>query len=400
MRGVVRETAYPLRCSECALEIASEHVLTTPRLGWRLPGVALLLFTAAYLTAIWPEIRQVGWTRLVPSTILVLQPMDVAEWTDDRLGPYRNLARPLSPPDALVARLSMGRLWTWQEWLLFKRVERYCRAREDYGITPAHYDIAARLSATPADAPDEETLEGRLARFAESTGVAFKIDGESLEDIEWYNQDLAQPVLSSETVAGALDLLFDPSVWGIGPFWDITPDGIVVVADTRAASTTRTRLYDVSLLVPDSSGLAGVESLAALEDLVLATIEPENWTANGGTVNTLFGIADHLVVVATTRVHLQIEHLLDNLAVALAAESESVPPYHLVDPRTLTVRSDYALWLLDYVRIQQTISAEMLRSAGPTFSGGVTAEELDACGRAAFGLLDRIRKPSTTPPGS
>ena len=101
--GVVRETAYPLRCSECALEIASEHVLTTPRLGWRLPGVALLLFTVAYCPAIWPEIRQDGWTRLVPSTVLVLQPMDVTAWTDVRLGPYRPLVRPLSPPDALVA---------------------------------------------------------------------------------------------------------------------------------------------------------------------------------------------------------------------------------------------------------------------------------------------------------
>ena len=89
--------------------------------------------------------------------------------------------------------------------------------------------------------------------------------------------------------------------------------------------------------------------------------------------------------------HFQIEHLLDNLAAAIEAELDPVPPYRLVAPRQLTVRTEYALGLLDHVRIERTISTQTLRAAGPTFSDGVTAEELNACDRAAFGLLDRHR---------
>ncbi len=390
LRGIVQDKAYPWQCSECALDITSEHVLTTPRRGRRLPGIALLLFTAAYLTVIWPEVQRDGWTRLVPSTVLVLQPMDVTAWTDARLGPFRSLVRPLSLPDTLVARLYRGDLWSWQEWLLFKRIERSCRARENYGITPAQYDIAVSLFTTPADAPDEETRAGRLARFAESTGVDFVIDAQSLAADYWHGHDLVLPARINATVAGAMDRLVDRDEWVVSACWDITPDGVVVLGSSNVASTTRMRLYDVSLLVPDSSGLAGVESLTALEDLILETIEPDYWIANGGTANALFGIADHLVVVARARVHFRIELLLDNLAVATEAEFDPVPPYRLIGPRPLTVTSEYTLGLLDYVRIERTISTATLRAAGPTFSDGVTAEELNACDRAAFGLFDRL----------
>ena len=392
LRGIVHDRTYPLQCSECALDILSEHELTTPRRGWKLTGIALLLFTVAYLTVIWPEVQRDGWTRLVPSTVLVLQPMDVTAWTDVRLGnPYRPPVRPLSPPDALVARLYRGGLWRWQEWLLFKRIERSCRARDNYGITPAQYDMAVTLFTTPADAPDEETLAERMARFAESTGVAFVIDAESLAVDDWHGRDLVQPAPINATVADAMDRLFARYEWAADTCWDITPDGVVVVGYSNAASTTRTRLYDVSLLVGESFGLARLEFLTALEDLVLETIEPDHWVVNGGTSNTLFGIGDHLVVVARARVHFQIERLLDNLAAANEAELDPVPPYRLVAPRQLTVRSEYALGLLDYVRIERTISTQTLRAAGPTFSDGVTAEELNACDRAAFGLLDRLR---------
>jgi len=392
LRGIVQERSYPLQCSECALDIGSEYVLTTPRLGWRLPGVALLLLAAAYLTAIWPEVRFDGWTRLVPSTVLVLQPMDVAAWTDARMGPWSRLARPLSTPDALASRLSKGNLWPWQEWLLFKRIERSCRARNNYGVTPAQYDMSERLLTTPAVAPDEESLARRLARFAESTGVAFMIDWESFEAYDWQGRDLlVEPVRINATVAGAMDRLLDRDGSVIGMCWDITPDGVVVIDDADVGSTTRTRLYDVSLLVEESFGLAGREWMTVLQDLVLETIEPDDWTANGGPVNGLFGIGDHLIVIATARMHFQVEDLLDNLTNAIAATLESVPPYRLEGSRPLLVRSEYVIGMLDYLRIERTISRQTLRSAGPTFSDGVTAEELEACDRAAFGLLDRLR---------
>ena len=108
LRGIVQEKAYPLRCSECALDIGSEHLLTAPRRGWRLPGVALLLFTAAYLTTIWPEVQRDGWTRLVPSTVLVLQPIDVATWPPARRRPVTFPVTPLSPLEALAGGCTSG----------------------------------------------------------------------------------------------------------------------------------------------------------------------------------------------------------------------------------------------------------------------------------------------------
>ena len=390
LRGIVQDRTYPLQCSECALDINSEHELTTPRRGRKITGIALLLFTLAYLTFIWPEVQRDGWTRLVPSTVLVLQPMDVKAWTNARLV-YRPPVQPLSPPDALAARLYGGRLWQWHEWVLFKRIERSCRARDNYGITSGQYDIAVSLFTTPADAPDQETLAERMARFAESTGVAFVIDARSLAVDGWHGDDFVQPAPIDATVAGAMDRLFDRGSWFAGTGWDITPDGVVVAGITNAASTTRTRLYDVSLLVDESSGRTAMESMTGLEELVLETIEPDYWIVHGGTANTLFGVGGHLVVVATARVHFQIELLLEDLAAAIEAEFDPVPPYSLVAARQLTVRSEYTLGVLDYVRIERAISTETLRVAGPSFSDGVTAEELDACNRAAFGLLDRLR---------
>ncbi len=389
LRGIVREAAYPLRCSECALDIGSEHVLTTPRRGWRLPGVALLLFIAAYLTTIWPEVQRDGWTRLVPSTVLVLQPMDVATWPPARRRWMSFRVTRRSPPEALARRLYLGSLWPWQEWLLFKRIERSYRARDNYGITPAQYDMAVRLYTTPADAPDDETFAGRLACLADSTGIDFLIDWESLKADGWRGDDLVQPFQVRTTVADELDrLLYSGSTYEAA-YWDITPDGVLVADKSRAASTRRARLYDVSLLVNDSFG--EVE----LAHLVEGVINPRDWASRGGSVNALFGIADHLVVLATTRVHFQVEHLLDNLTDAPAATPRSVRPHPpLSNPRAFPVKSEYALGILDYLRIERTISIEALRAAGPTLDDGVTAEELDACDRAAFGLLDRLRRRS------
>lgn len=387
LRGIVQEKAYPLRCSECALDIGSEHLLTAPRRGWRLPGVALLLFTAAYLTTIWPEVQRDGWTRLVPSTVLVLQPIDVATWPPARRRPVTFPVTPLSPLEALARRLYLGRLWSWQEWVLFKRVESSCRARDDYGITPAQYDMAVSLYTTPADAPDAETFAGHLASLADSTGVDFLIDWEILEANGWRGDDLVQPVQIRTTVADELDrLLYSGSTYET-VYWDITPDGVVVTDKSRAAVTRRARLYDVSLLVNDSF------SEAELADLVTGTINPRDWTSFGGSVNSLFGIANRLVVLAPTRVHFQVENLLNDLADAATAMPGSVRPHRpLNNPRAFTVKSEYALGMLDYLRIERTISREALRAAGPTLDDGVTAEELDACDRAAFGLLDRFRR--------
>ena len=330
--------------------------------------------------------------RLVPSTVLVLQPMDVDAWTDAQLGLSKS---PMIPPvlqKELSRRLNGGEVWSWQEWILFKRVERACRARADYGITALQYDMAVRLEKTRVNAGEEETRAQRLVRLAASADVPFLVDWESLSADGWREDDLVQATEINGTVAHALEQLCDSESWGSNAWWDITPEGVVVAGRSREASTSRARIYDVSAFSCDS------DDSSQLIDLIGEIIEPGDWINNGGTVNAAFKVSDHLVVVATTRVHFEIERLLDNLRDAVSAEPPLIRPHRpLGNPRAFRIESEYVTGLLDHLRLARSIPVESLRSAGPILDYGVTEDELNACDRGAFGLLDTLRRSSSQP---
>ena len=385
LRGVAEDASYPLRCAECGHDVAPGKLLTKPRRTRRLLAIALLVLVSAHVAASWPEVRRDGWVHFVPSTVLVLQPMDVGAWTEAQWDELAASA-PI-PGKELTRRLNEAKLWSWQEWILLKRVERACGARDDYGITSAQYDMAVRLHTTPANARDEQAVALRLALLADSAGFPFLVDWTSLRADEWSEDELVQPAETSTTVAGAIEQLFYPVSWKRG-FWDITPEGVVVVGRSQQASTVRTRIYDVSDLKRTES--PGSHDLI---DLIQGTIAPNDWVGNRGSVNAIFKVSDHFVILATTRVHFEIEHLLDNLWDAVATGLPLIrQPVLAENPRAFTIRSEYATGLLDYLRVARTISIESLRAAGPTLDDGVTEQELDACDRAAFGLLDRLRR--------
>lgn len=303
LRGVARDPVFPFRCAECGLEIESERPLTKTRRGWKLLGIAVLVFAAAHFTALWPQVKREGWMRIVPATVLVLQPMDVAQWTKAR-------ARWRYRTGELNRRLNDGELWSWQEWILFKRVEHACRARDDYGITPLQYKMAVKLHTTPARARDEETLARRLARLSASVDVPFVIDWASLSQDGFREDELVRPAPTDATAADALEELF---TWPYELWWNITPEGVVVAGRSQAGSTARVRIYEVSDFRDESS----VDELIDLMHM----IEPESWVDFGGTANAGFGISDHLVIIAPARVHFEIEDLLENLRQAGAAEA-------------------------------------------------------------------------------
>ncbi len=386
LRGVA-VASYPLRCAECGQDVAPGELLTRPRRTWRLLAIASLVLLSAHVTASWPEVRRDGWVHFVPSTVLVLQPMDVGAWTEAQWRQGKNPVTSTIPGKELSRRLYGRELWSWQEWILLKRVERACGARDDYGITAAQYDMAVRLHTTPAKARDEQTVTMRLTLLSDSASVSFLVDWTSLRADEWSEDELVQPAETSATVAGAIEQLFYPVSWKRG-FWDITPEGVVVVGRSQQASTVRTRIYDVSELKRTES-----PGSCDLIDLIQGIIATDDWVGNRGSVNAIFKVSDHLVILATTRVHFEIEHLLDNLQDAVAAGPPLIrQPVLMENPRAFTIRSEYATGLLDYLRVARTISIESLRAAGPTLDDSVTEEELDACDRAAFGLLDRLRR--------
>ncbi len=206
--------------------------------------------------------------------------MDVGTWTEAQWGRNRPPQPAAIPGKELTRRLNNAKLWSWQEWILLKRVERACAAR--------------------------------------------------------------------------------------------------VLADSA-------RIYDVSDL-PDNA----IRYLDLIR-LITSDIAPGDWVDHGGSVNAVFAVSNHLVILATTLAHFEIEQLLDNLRDAVAAPLIQ-RPLLFDNPRALTIKSPYATGLLDYLRAQRTISTESLRAAGPSFADGVTEQELDACDRAAFGLLDRMRR--------
>jgi hypothetical protein len=359
LRGVANEAAFPFRCAECGLEINSQRQLTKTRRGKRLLAIAVVLFAAAHYTALGPEVKRHGWVRLVPATALVLQPMDVAGWTTSHVRdrPLRRLQREMS------RRLKAEDLWWWQEWMLAKRVEHACSGQEDYGITPAQYDMAVRLHTTPARAWDEETRASRLTHLAATVDVPFVIDWESLSRDRWRQGEVMQPARMHATAADVLEELlswrwpYDCPFW-----WDITPEGVVVAGRSRAGSTTRTRIYEVSDVRDDLDRFE-------LIDLIIELIEPECWLLHGGSVGTIFPISDCLVIIATTRVHFEIEDLLDDLREATAPEATMPAHPSGWNGRAFTIACDRPTGMLDHLRGLRVAASEWRPPAGPAAPG-------------------------------
>jgi hypothetical protein len=176
LRGVVEKTGYPLTCSECAQEIGSQRFLRRTRVAWRLVGVACLIIVAAHLTARGPDIVHRRWIRVVPTTAMVLLPMNVTEWTLTQLNLSAAPVERRVWHEELTRRLAGGRVWAWQERILFKRVEWVCKARPDYGITPSQYEMAGRMKTMRADADHDDEFGRRLIRLAESADVPLHVE--------------------------------------------------------------------------------------------------------------------------------------------------------------------------------------------------------------------------------
>ncbi len=284
LRGTFERSGFPLRCSECALDIASEQGLIKPFPVRWLIGLAVLLFVAAHVTALWPQVRRHGWARLVPTTVLVVRPMNVTAWTDRQLR-----ADPVGIGE-LARRFNEGELWAWQERLLFKRIEVSCNAQD--------------------------------------AGAA-----------EW-------------------------------------PE-----------ASTRVRIHHVAPLAHDE-----VE-LYDMIDLFGGLIGPA-WLDEGGNVTGGFAISGHFVVGGTTRFHAEIEELLSVLRDPRVIEPPWPRPYRPPEnPRAIQIFGEYPTGFLANLRAARAVSIEALRCAGPNLDDRVTEEELNACGRAGFGLLDELRSP-------
>lgn len=104
------------RCPECGHVPRSARDLRRTRRSWRAFVLAVLCFALAWSAVIW---RRTGrLTSLIPSTALVVMPMDAYDWYESV-----HTSAPLGPAqDELARRAESGELWTWQERILVERI--------------------------------------------------------------------------------------------------------------------------------------------------------------------------------------------------------------------------------------------------------------------------------------
>jgi hypothetical protein len=106
-----------------------------------------------------------------------------------------------------------------------------------------------------------------------------------------------------------------------------------------AESKLTTRLYDVTpILSIQRLGRKSTVSFHALTETIYTAVRPDSWEMLGGQSTITSSIINNrclLVVSAPTLVHMDVQHLLDQLAIAgrLPVTRSQVPTYHAA-PRT------------------------------------------------------------------
>ena len=69
-----------------------------------------------------------------------------------------------------------------------------------------------------------------------------------------------------------------------------------------------------------------------------------------------------------------------------------MPSYAGIENPRVVTEGGCPTGMLDDLRFVRSIPMEAIRRAGPSFDDGVTEQELDACNRGAFGVLDMVRE--------
>ena len=153
------------RCPECGREARRERAFFRTRRRWRRAALGVPMLALAYLSFKVPELRNGGWTALVPSTALILvapatnpsagMPVQTAGLPAipaiaSRLGVAPAPAQPPTIGESLEAaawgRISRGRMWRWQSQYF---IGRYLRASDtdlaDWVNLPVHWIAGERV---------------------------------------------------------------------------------------------------------------------------------------------------------------------------------------------------------------------------------------------------------------
>lgn len=324
MGDVPAEDGGGRRCPECGSVARRERSLKRTRRRWRWALAGCLVLLGAEFCRVTPRAMREGWLSVVPTTVLLLAPVDV-------VGPGLDSRYPPEPkrPEWLQAmheelddRLGESPLAGWQDGILGWRVRRAARRLGDESVPAEAQELFERLHGARVELTEASVSLGGLAQAIETqTGIPCRVVGEAA----------AAPQISLGagrwTALGLLDAI-ENSWDGFQrqDMWTIEGDGVVLATEGdlyELPGEWRVACYDLgrgaewsdrrlgwNCWGPSSPGLVLVDdSYLDLADAIEYVVSPELWVSGGGRAS-LRRIGRWIVVRAPASVHVRVEAFL------------------------------------------------------------------------------------------
>lgn len=176
----------------------------------------------------------------------------------------------------------------------------------------------------------ELTILDHLNRYADASGLALEIDRAALGSFatDWHEQSIfyTESHRGSVTLAETLDSMMNRADYGLwatgggkGRFVAVALDGKLVVTTALGLDlrTTERRVYPLARFAENAPDpVQGTHAQVMYDRLMQAVsqhVSPMDWQDNGGDLATATVLGSSLIVTAPTRIHEQIDALLDDL---------------------------------------------------------------------------------------
>lgn len=335
-------------CPECGRSCKDHASLHRTRRHWRRALLAAVPLLGAWLSSsMGAGVREKGWPRLVPTTILcALPPFDEFEWARLYLrgeaesdGWRRRLL------DDFVARAEEHRvsdwqvgLWMWRARVALSRMDRWTDHDSDK-------EVLRRLESNIIrDQGGTITRQQAVDLISRQTGVEFDVDWSDGEGGSTASTLLPPASLDGFPADAAIGRTFAGSTRGNGQSlgdcaWTARNGRVLAkswvdpqrpervlgqfdVSDLAARELRRIGVKHRSVRcaldtitreerIPDSK--LREEYIESLRRVVTATVHPELWLENGGDDASARFLGNRMLVLAPEGVHTRIHSLLDQL---------------------------------------------------------------------------------------
>lgn len=234
--GDVPEQIGAKQCPECGRAVRRERSLLRTRRRWRWVAVACVVLAGAWVCRVTPRALRYGWLSAVPTTALILAPVDVVGPSLDPVFGVEEM--PLHDPAAiavskeLAARIESAPLWSWQNALLGARV-RHAAGRVDEAPSANAEQLFERICRTRVVISPGSTGLAQLARtIQDQTSIpcrAVEAEGHRASlRYEAGEHSLLSTILSLDDVATA----------GWTWTWTIDGEGLILLDESSLVASS------------------------------------------------------------------------------------------------------------------------------------------------------------------